>query len=156
MNYQVSLSFLLILGLFSQSLAVFGQTGEWSRVRSLTAGTVVRVETRTGDRVEGPVSAVTDDQIAVAASAGTRTIGIADVRKVKLVEKASTGKGIAIGAAVGAGAGAAIAFGALASTGGSDDTNGFVAPIIAAGAGVGALIGGVLRRKKTTTIYEVK
>ena len=52
------------------------------------------------------------------------------------------------------GAGAGIGGILLASTGGSDNTGGVIAPFIAAGAAIGGVLGALLPGKKKKLVYE--
>lgn len=146
----------LILSILVQSALVVAQTSDWTRVKGLSTGTRVRVESKTGQKADGTLDSVDDGGIAVNVNGSVRRFAMADVKKVHLREKGSVGKSVAIGAGIGAGVGAGIGFGVLGATGGSDDTGGVLGPIIAAGAGVGALIGGVLGRNKSILIYEAR
>ena len=46
--------------------------------------------------------------------------------------------------------------GAVGATGGSDNVGAVIAPIVLAGAGVGALLGALVGKKKKILVYEAK
>ncbi len=157
MRIQKAITPLLILTILIQSAVVFGQSADdWGQVSRLSIGTRVRVEPKAGRKIEGTIQTVDDSGIGLSVNGATQRVAAPDVRRLYLIEKGSAGKSAAIGAAVGAAAGGGVGAGALAATGGSDDTAGVLAPFILVGAGVGALIGGVLGRKKAVLIYEAR
>jgi hypothetical protein len=132
---------------------------DWSRVKDISLGTVIKVETKSGSKVTGSIGAIANDSLSLNDNGKTRTVSRSDVKKLYRVEpgKKVSGKSIgiwtAIGAGVGAGAGAAV----LGSSGGSDETGKVIAPFILVGAGLGALIGfGLGNGTKKTLIYESK
>jgi len=157
MNIRWSLFCVTIVALLTQPFAVLARsTGDWSAVKALANGQEVRVQTKTDKKIDGKLISVSDEKIVVDVTGKTEEIAFANVKKVHRVDKGSRGPGIALGAAVGAGAGAAIGIGAVQATGGSDNTGAVIAPIIAIGAGLGALAGAFVRKKKRTLIYEAK
>ncbi|HQZ97172.1 MAG TPA: hypothetical protein PK108_14905 [Pyrinomonadaceae bacterium] len=146
-----------IFAFLTQPFVLLAQaSNDWRSVKALAGGTEVRVETKAGKKIDGTIEAVSDSTIGVSSKGKTEEVAFTDVKKVHQVKNGSRGPGIAIGAAAGAGVGAAIGGGVLAATGGSDDTGGVIAPFIAVGAGLGALAGALIPRKKRTLIYEAK
>lgn len=146
-----------ILALLSHPFPLLAQqSNDWAAVKGLGNGQEVRVETKAGKKIDGTLGSVSDDNIQIVTKAKTEDVAFADVKKVHRVGNGSRGTGIAIGAAIGAGVGAAIGGGALAATGGSDDTGAVIAPFIAVGAGLGALAGAFVRKKKRTLVYEAR
>ena len=146
-----------ICAFLTQPFVLLAQnTNDWAAVKGLGSGQEIRVETKAGKKLDGKLEAVSDDKISVSTNGKTEEISVSDVKKVHRAGNGSRGTGIAIGTAVGAGVGTAIGIGLLAATGGSDDTGGVLAPFIAIGAGLGALAGAFVPRKKRTLIYEAK
>ncbi|MEQ1604292.1 MAG: hypothetical protein ABL999_05430 [Pyrinomonadaceae bacterium] len=146
-----------IIALLSQPFALLAQQADdWAAVKTLGSGQEIRVETKSGKKFDGTLGSVSDNKIVVVTKGKTEEVAFTEVKKVHRVGNGSRGPGIAIGAAAGAGVGAAIGGGVLAATGGSDDTIGVITPFILVGAGLGALAGAFIPRKKRTLIYEAK
>ena len=144
-----------ILALLAQPFAMFGQSSnDWAAVRPLGSGTEIRVETRSGKKYDGRLQSVSDANISLLHKGQLENIPSSDVKKVSRYGGGSRGKSVAIGAAAGAGAGAGIGGILLASTGGSDNTGGVIAPFIAAGAAIGGVLGALLPGKKKKLVYE--
>lgn len=157
MNLRLGIIGLTITALLIHPLSFYAQaTNDWSVVAALSAGQSVRVETKSGQKLDGEIVSANANGVSVSANGQTRNFDAVDVKKVYRVGKASRGKGAAIGAAIGAGAGAGVGAGALASTGGSDDTWSVFWPFVAIGTGIGAATGALLSRKKRTLIYEAR
>ena len=146
-----------ICAFLTQPFVLLAQnTNDWAAVKGLGSGQEIRVETKAGKKFDGSLGTVSDERILIASKGKTEEISFAEVKKLYRVGKGSIGTTIAIGSAVGAGVGAAIAAGALASTGGSDDSGAVFLTYAAVGAGLGALAGAFLRTKKRTLIYEAR
>jgi hypothetical protein len=127
----------------------------WDVVRSLSAGTKVRIDLKAGGHVEGTVNQVSENDLSLDRGGAARSYNRAEIRKIFRLESGSRGKSILIGAAVGAGGGAGSGAIALGATGGSDQTGKVMGVFTLAGAGIGALVGSVVGRgTKKTLVYE--
>ena len=151
--------FAIFIALLSQPLFIFGQTtsnGDWTGVKNLASGSRISLKTKDGIRFDGKLESVSDTAILISRQGKTESVEASTVKTIYQIVGKSRGTSIAIGAAVGAGAGAGAGFGLLGATGGSDNTGAVIAPIILAGAGIGAVLGAVFSKKKRTLIYESK
>lgn len=157
MTFRLTLVFVTMFALLTNPFVLLGQqTGDWAAVKAIGSGQEIRVETRSGKKIDGDLESVSDDKIVVKVKGTSEEVSSSEVKKVYRVGNGSRGPGVGIGAAIGAGAGAAIGVASIASTGGSDDTASVITPFILIGAGVGALAGAFIRKKKRTLIYEAR
>ena len=149
--------YLVILALFAQPMVIIGQTSsDWVTLKTLPAGSEIRVETKVGKLFDGTLTAVSETAISISSNGKPESIDSADVKKVFQARAGSRGRAAAIGSAIGAGIGTGLGVALLAATGGSDSTGAVIAPFIAIGAGVGAALGAVFPGKKRKLIFEAK
>lgn len=137
-----------------------GQTNDWSRVSSISAGSNLAVKQKNGKTIKGTLSSVSDSALTLTVKHAPVEIKRDDVRTVhEVIKKGSGTKGALIGTGVGAGAGAAVgAIGDANNDGGFAEgiDNAVVAGLTVAGAGVGALVGYFIgkRGSKRVLVYE--
>lgn len=157
MTIRWTLIGVILIALLSQPLSLLAQqTNDWAAVKALAKGQEIRVETKAGKKFDGKLDSVSDERIQITSKGKIDEVAFVDVKKVHSVKNGARAPEAAIGAALGAGIGTGLGLALLASTGGSDDTGGVIAPFIAVGAGLGALAGALMPRKKRTLIYEAK
>lgn len=154
----ISLALAMSLLLSSVTLAQDGaaSTNDWSALRTVASGSKLSVKLKSGKKVEGKMSGVSDTALTLTVSKKPVELSRQDVLSVHQITGASAAKMTLIGAGVGAGVGAAI--GAATS-----DDNDFIfsrgqsaAVVGVIGAGVGALTGFLVgkSRHKRVLIYE--
>jgi hypothetical protein len=132
--------------------------GTWENVKAIAPGERLEVQLKSGKTVKGELNSASDAEIILGRGSNAVTIGRPEVQRVSQVVRKSSNKSILVGALVGAG----IAAGGGAIAAAADDTGGTegelgtaLAAITLAGAGVGALIGTIFRKKKKLVlIYE--
>ena len=163
MKHKIAATILIL------SLVAFGQTallaqvagqpkfGTWEAVKGIPYGEKVEINLKSGKTIKGEISGVSDAGITVGRDSKAVTTGRDEVRRVFHAVGKSSHKpvvaGAMIGAAVGTG-GLAIAVAARGSGETSELVTG-VAVVGLAGAGIGALVGYIFRkREKLTLIYE--
>ena len=127
---------------------------DWSAVQTLSPGQKIVVRTKDGDRLTGRFDSANDLLINFTDSGRKVSLTRESIRRVQLDRGNSRGKGILVGAAIGAGAGFAV--GSFLYFPFRDDMVGAVVPVSAAlgtaiGAGVGAATG---RGNRNETVYE--
>lgn len=153
-----TLSITLLLA-FAQASPAFAQTtgggGNWSAVGELSRGDKLSVEMKSGERVEGKLSSVSDAALVISQDGSkTATLERADIRRVYHTRGSSRRKWALIGTAIGGGVGAG-GGGYLIARGVSEPA--VIVGGAALGAGIGAGLGAALGRdKKNDLIYEAR
>jgi len=154
----------LITSLLFTSLPAMAQTSstsDWTSLQRLARDSKIAVKLKTGKKVEGRFTSVTDSSLTLIANAGPVDLKreeIASVYEIKRKESAT--KSTLIGLGLGAGAGAALGAAAVAN----DNSDGFdkldqavLGGVVVIGAVAGTVTGYFLgRRSKKTLVYENK
>ena len=158
MTKVFSLAFALSL-LLTQPPSLLAQEAtsqqSWAGVEALSAGDKLRVETKSGERIEGKYTELSDSTLTLSRKGRTLGLNRTDIRRVYRLGGGSRVKSALIGTGVGAGVGVGVAAAALGATGGSDETGAFIAMVSLLGAGIGAAVGAAAGRgTKRTLIYE--
>ena len=131
--------------------------GDWSAVSSVPTGDRLGVKLKTGQTVEGKLSAVSDSALSLSVKGKTVDVKRDEVFSVHHVTKKSATKATLIGMGVGAGAGAAIGLAGSANDNGFEKIDHAVtAGLTVLGAGAGAAIGYFIGRggRKRVLIYQ--
>lgn len=136
------------VGLRAQSMS------DWDNVSKIARGSKVIVQLETGKSLRGNIESVSDSEITVLAK-NQREIALkADVIRVFLLTDRKSSKSIILGSAVGAAVGVA----GVVAIDSTDDRSGVASEaylLPAIGAGIGALVGSLFRRKTSKQlIYE--
>ena len=132
----------------------------WQNLQQLTIGRPIEVTKINGESLKGSFISFVDQSITLHTAKQEITIGRKDVSRVRL-RSAKGRRSTWIGAAIGAGAGAGVGTGIgehVADTSGGDFRN-LKPAIIGASAGVGALVGAIVRNligTRHSTIYSSK
>lgn len=127
----------------------------WAAVEALSAGDKLRVETKSGEHMEGKYMELSDSALTLSRKGRTLGLNRTDIRRIYRLGGGSRLKSALIGTGVGAGAGVGVALAALGATGGSDETPAFIAIVSLLGAGIGAVAGAAAGKgAKRTLIYE--
>ena len=162
-RFGISLGLVASFLLSSATLAAQGtggSTSDWSAVRAVASGSKLVVKQKNGKTVEGKLSSVSDDALALSVKNAPLTVKREDVLSVYQVTKKSATKSTLIGLGVGAGAGAAVG-----GIGAANDDSGFekidhavTAGLTVIGGAAGALTGYLFGRggSKRVLIYESK
>ena len=156
-------SLTLIASLFLSSVTFAAQeqkttstpSSDWSRLSTVTNGSVVAVKLKNGKTVEGKLSSVSDTVLSLSVKDKPVDVKREDVLSVYEITKKSATKATLIGLGVGAGAGAGIG---VAGRGDGFDKleNSVTAGLAVLGAGAGALTGYLIGRsgRKRVLIYQ--
>lgn len=134
-------------------------SGTWNNVKAIQLGEKLEVKLKTGKTEKGTLTNVADTGISLSRGSGTIDIDRDNVRRVHQVVGKSSRKPVIVGAVVGASI-VTLGLGLLSGSKGrgfaSFENGGIVvAGLIAAGAGTGALVGNLFRKRKTLVlIYE--
>src|SRR5262249_34027692 len=164
MNKRTIVIYILLLAVLSAPLAVLAQAGsgsnrDWAAVMTVHSGERLAIKLKNSRTLEGKLSDVSENGLALASGGKTAEIKREDVQQVYRIAGASPKRPTLIGAAIGAAGGAGL--GATAGGCRPGDILCFdrsrTIPIGAAlGAGVGALAGFAIgkARRKRTLIYE--
>jgi len=115
---------------------------------------------KTGKKVEGRFTSVTDSSLTLVANTGTVDLKREEIASVYEIKRKSAIKSTMVGLGLGAGAGAALGAAAIAN----DNSDGFdkidqavLAGVVVIGAVAGTVTGYFLgRRSKKTLVYENK
>lgn len=144
------------------TLAAQVATNDWARLNSVANGSKLSVKLKTGKKVDGTFSGVSDTALKLMVKNTSTEIKRDDIRSVHQVGGTSVTKSTLIGLGAGAGAGALL--GAVGEA--ADDDNSFVdlnggavvAGLAVLGAAAGALTGFIIgkTRKKRVLLYEAK
>lgn len=158
MTRAFSLAFALAL-LLTQPPMLLAQEAtnqqSWAAVEALSAGDKLRIETESGEHVEGKYVELSDSALMLSRQGRTLGLNRTDIRRIYRLGVGSRLKSALIGTGVGAGAGVGAAVAALGATGGSDESVAFIAVISLLGAGIGAAAGAAAGKgTKRTLIYE--
>jgi hypothetical protein len=157
-NRLIALTLALSSALAAPS--VFAQTavvhGDWAAVEALAAGTSVRVETMSGDTLNGKLSGVTDEALTLRHSGKPVVLNRNNIRRVYRREGSPRLRGALVGAAVGGTIGFGTGLGFYLPA--RNDIVGAVVPGFTimgalAGAGIGAAFG---RGTDKVLIYEAR
>lgn len=128
---------------------------DWAAVPALTTGSKLRIETKTGARVEGKLVDFSDSTLTITRKGKTVSFDRVDVQRIYRLGGWSRLKSSLVGTGLGAGIGVGVAAATLGATGGSDETGAIVGMFTALGAGVGAAVGALVERGgRRTLVYE--
>ena len=145
------------IGLSAQAQVAMQNTGDWSAVSSVPTGDRLVVKLKSGQTVEGKLSAVSDNALSLSVKGKTVDVKRDEVFSIHHVTKKSATKATLIGMGVGAGAGAAIGLAGSSNDNGFDKIDHAVtAGLAVLGAGAGAAIGYFIGRggRKSVLIYQ--
>jgi len=154
---------ILLISFLLSPLTLVAQTGrsDWSRLSSVAAGSKLSVKLRSGKKVDGTLSSVSDTALTLSVKNVATDVKRDDVLTVHQFAGKSAGKSTLIGLGVGTGVGAVVGIAADASN--NDDgfekiDNVAAAGITVAGAAAGAITGFVIGKthKKKVLVYEAK
>ena len=144
------------------TLAAQGGTNDWSRLNSVAQGNKLSVKLKSGKKVDGTFSSVSDTALTLMVKNAATEVKRDDVRSVHQVGGTSVTKSTLIGLGAGAGAGALL--GAVGEA--TDDDHSFAvvdgtavtAGLTVLGAAAGAITGFIIgkTRKKKVLLYEAK
>jgi hypothetical protein len=154
------LTFSLVLAtslLLSQVVSAQNATGDWSALKAVAAGSKLSVKLKTGKTVEGRLTGVSDDGLALTVGGKPTELKAGEVLRVYTVGGSSAKKGALVGLAVGAAGGAAVGAAASSSSDSFDNLDHAVtAGLTVLGAGAGALIGYAVGRgrRKRVLVYD--
>lgn len=132
-------------------------TGDWSAVSSVPTGDRLVVKLKSGQTVEGKLSAVSDNALSLSVKGKAVDVQRDDIFSIHHLTKKSATKATLIGMGVGAGAGAAIGLAGSSNDHGFDKIDHAVtAGLAVLGAGAGAAIGYFIGRggRKSVLIYQ--
>ncbi len=153
------LSLFLILTLSNQSILAQDAQGQpdWAAVQAVPAGQKLAIESKSGERIEGKLSSISDASLTLVSQNKTVSVNKTDVRRVYRLSGGSRLKTALIGAGIGAGVGVGVGFGLLAATGGSDESADIVAGCVLVVAGIGGALGALAGKgSKHTLIYDLR
>jgi len=143
----------LLLACFT-SAGAQSSPSDWNNVSTIARGSKLRVRLRTGKSIDGNLETVSGSELTLLVKSRQETLGRDNIRQVFLLSDKKSSKPIILGSIVGAAVGIA-GVGAVDST---DDRDGVAAEaylLPAIGAGIGALVGSLFRRKTTKQlVYE--
>jgi small nuclear ribonucleoprotein (snRNP)-like protein len=153
----------LITSLLFTSLPAMAQTSptsDWTSLQRLSRDSKVAVKLKTGKKVEGRLTTVTDSSLTLVANTRTVDLKREEIASVYEIKRKSATKSTLIGLGLGAGAGAALGAAAVAN----DNSDGFdkidqavLGGVVVIGAVAGTVTGYFLgRRSKKTLVYENK
>ena len=154
---------ILLISFLLSPLTLVAQTGrsDWSRLSSVAAGSKLSVKLRSGKKVDGTFSSVSDTALTLSVKNVATDVKRDDILTVHQFAGKSAGKSTLIGLGVGTGVGAVVGIAADASN--NDDgfekiDNVAAAGITVAGAAAGAITGFVIGKthKKKVLVYEAK
>ena len=140
--------------------AAQGTSNDWGALRNLPSNSKIAVKLKTGKKVEGQLSAVSDSGLTVFSKGSSVELKRDEISTVHQVTRKSATPATLIGMGIGAGAGAGL--GAIAI---ANDDSGFdkidkaaTAGLAVIGAGVGAVTGYLVGRSATkrVLVYESK
>ena len=137
-------------------------TNDWSRLNSVANGSKLSVKLKTGKKMDGTFSSVSDTALTLMVKNASTEVKRDDVRSVHQVGGTSVTKSTLIGLGAGAGAGALL--GAVGAASDDDNSFGDINDGVAAGivtvmgATAGAITGFIIgmTRKKHVLLYEAK
>ena len=151
----------LIASLLFSSLPAMAQTSstsDWTSLQGLARDTKVQVKLKTGKKVEGRFTSVSDSSLTMVANNGSVDLKREEIASVYEIKRKSATKSTLIGLGLGAGAGAALGAAAIAN----DNSDGFdkldqavLGGVVVIGAVAGTVTGYLLgRRSKKILVYE--
>ena len=161
---QFATTVILLTSLLLSPVAVAAQAGtnDWSRLNSVGSGSKLSVKLKTGKKIDGTLTSVSDTALTMLVKNTSTEIKRDDIRSVHEVGGTSVTKSTLIGLGAGAGAGALL--GAVGEAGDDDDSFGdlnggaVAAGLAVLGAAAGAITGFIIGKtsKKRTLVYEAK
>ncbi len=156
----LALTFIFALLLTQPPMVLAKASGgqqDWSIVQAVPVGSKLRIETKSGEHIEGNLSDMTGSALTLTHKGKTLNFNQTDIHRIYTLKGGSRAKSTLIGTGIGAAIGGGAAAAALGATGGSDATSAILATGIALGAGIGAAIGAAVGKgNKRTLIYESK
>ena len=153
---------ILLTSFLLSPVTLVGQvaTNDWSRLTSVPAGSKLSVKLKSGTKIDGTFTSVSDTALTLMARSGAKEVPRNDVLSVHTVNGKSAKTATLIGMGLGAGAGAILGAVVDSKNGDSFETLDNVATAVTTvlGAGVGALGGFLVGKsgKKRVLIYEAK
>jgi len=152
----------LIASLLFTSLPAMAQTSstsDWTSIQRLARDSKIAVKLKTGKKVEGRFTSVSDSTLTLVANTGSVDLKREEVLSVYEIKRKSATKSTMIGLGLGAGAGAALGAAAAANDNGNFDK--LDQAVLAGGVVIGALAGTVTgyflgRRSKKMLVYQSK
>ena len=152
----------LIASLVFASLSAMGQTSstnDWNSLQRLSRDSKVAVKLKTGKRVEGRFTSVSDSSLTLISNTGSVDVKREEISSVYEVKRKSATKSTMIGLGVGAGAGAALGAAAASNDNGDFDKldQAVLAGLVVIGAVAGTVTGYFLGRKShKVLVYQSK
>ena len=161
-RFMISLGLIASLVLPSVSFAAQEQktttapTSDWSRLNTVTSGSMVAVKLKNGKTVEGKLNSVSDTGLSLSVKDKPADVKREDVLSVYQVTKKSATKSTLIGLGVGAGGGAGIGLAGRNDNSFEKLEHAMIAGLTVIGAGAGALTGYLIGRsgRKRVLIYQ--
>ena len=157
---QIAIIVVLLLSFLLSPVTLVAQTGtnDWSRLSSIATGTRLSIKTKSGKKVEGTLTAVSDTSLTLTVKSAAKEVRRDEVASVHEVSKKSAGKATLIGAGIGAGLGAGLAIAGETNDDNLEVKDGVSAGIVVLAAGLGALTGFLIGKtgKKRVLLYESK
>jgi len=134
----------LVYSLLAINCATFKRLEEERKKTKKRHGAVLIIQKKDGQRIEGELITVKPNSLLLLSITGRDvSVGIADIKVIRIVKKSKFGKGAAIGGLVGAAGGVASLAALMAAL---EDSTGFEWYIIfgAVGASICAVVGGLI------------
>jgi len=135
--------YLVFVALAIASVVAAQPSAEWTRVKTLSPGTEVRVSVVKSKTVVGRLQTVSDNSLSINTGGGSVSLESSRILRVSVRTKARRARSVWIGLAIGAGGGAALG-GAAASVCAKGICRGHGAALVAGGTGGGAAIGALI------------
>ena len=158
---RLTISITLVAAILLAAINVSAQTpapnGDWSKLSAVTSGSKLSVQLKSGQTVEGKLSAVSDTSLSLTVKGKATELKREDVASVYELKKKSAKKSTLIGLGVGAGAGAVIGLAGRSDDGFEKIENIATAGFAVLGGAAGALTGFLLGRSgsgKQVLIYQ--
>jgi hypothetical protein len=155
---KLRISFLIIVALLLSSVTASAQTSatDWSRLNTVSAGSKLSVNLKSGKTVAGKLASVSDTALSLTVKDKPVDLKREDITSVYQLTKKSATKATLIGLGVGAGAGAAIGLAGRNDNSFDKLENSITAGLAVLGAGAGALTGYLIGRgsSKRVLIYQ--
>ncbi len=158
---KLTISMTLVAAILLASVNVSAQApapnSDWSKLNPVTSGSKLSVKLKSGQTVDGKLSAVSDAGLSLTVKGKVTDVKREDVASVYQIKNKSAKKSTLIGLGVGAGAGAAIGLAGRNNDGFGKIENIATAGFAVLGGAAGALTGFLLGRSgsgKRVLIYQ--
>jgi hypothetical protein len=143
-----------VLLIFALTAAAQSPAQDWNNVKSLAAGTEVRVKLNSRT-VDGKMQSATDDSLAISSDKGQETFALRDVARVSLRSKGHRARNALIGLGVGVGIGAVVGAASSCSHCISPISEGQAVGIFTGVLGaLGAIVGGLIPSGGWREVYR--